>query len=60
MNSMNMYKTVGAGLLAGTAALAITGAVSKNSTKRKMKKATKKAVNTFTNVVDSVNHAMMK
>lgn len=56
---MNMYKTIGAGILAGTAALAITGAVTRNSTKRKMKRATKKAVDTFTNVVDGMN-SMMK
>ena len=53
-----MYKMVGAGILAGTAALAVTGVASMNSTKHKMKKATKKAVNTFSNVVDSVNHMM--
>lgn len=56
--NMNMYKTIGAGILAGTAALAISGAVTRNSTKRKMKKATKKAVDTFTNVVDGMNNMM--
>lgn len=54
----NMYKMLGAGLLAGTAALAVTGAVNKNSTKRKMKKTAKKAVDTFSNVVDNMNHMM--
>lgn len=58
MNTNTMYKTVGAGILAGTAALALTGVATKNSTKRKMKKATRKAVNTFSNVVDNVNHMM--
>lgn len=58
MNTNTMYKTVGAGLLAGTAALALTNAVSRNSTKRKMKKVTKKAVNTLSNVVDNMNHMM--
>lgn len=53
-------KAIGAGVLAGTAALALTGVAATNgSTKKKMKKATKKAVNTFSNVVDNMN-SMMK
>lgn len=58
MSTSNMYKTLGAGLLAGTAALALTGVVSRNSTKRKMKRTARKAVNTFSNVVDNMNHMM--
>lgn len=52
-------KAIGAGMLAGTAALAITSAMSNNSTKKKMKKTAKKAVDTFSNVVDNMN-TMMK
>jgi len=55
----NTMKAIGAGMLAGTAALALTGAMNSNSTKKKMKKTAKKAVNTFSNVVDNMN-SMMK
>lgn len=58
MNTNTMYKTVGAGLLAGTAALALTGVASKSSTKRKVKKVTRKAADTLTNVVDNMNRMM--
>lgn len=58
MNNTTM-KAIGAGMLAGTAALAITSAMSNNSTKKKMKKTAKKAVDTFSNVVDNMN-TMMK
>lgn len=59
MNNNTMYKALGAGVLAGTAALAMTNVISNNSTKKKMKKTAKKAVNTFSNVVDNMN-SMMK
>ncbi len=52
-------KAIGAGMLAGTAALAMTSAMSNSSTKKKMKKTAKKAVDTFSNVVDNMN-TMMK
>lgn len=52
-------KAIGAGMLAGTAALAMTGAMSNSATKKKMKKTAKKAVDTFSNVVDNMN-TMMK
>lgn len=55
----NTMKAIGAGMLAGTAALAMTSAMSNNSTKKKMKKTAKKAVDTFSNVVDNMN-TMMK
>ncbi len=58
MNNTTM-KAIGAGMLAGTAALAMTSAMSNNSTKKKMKKTAKKAVDTFSNVVDNMN-SMMK
>lgn len=58
MNTNTMYKTVGAGLLAGTAALALTGVASKSSTKRKVKKAARKAADTLTNAVDNMNRMM--
>ncbi len=58
MNNTTM-KAIGAGMLAGTAALAMTSAMSNNSTKKKMKKTAKKAVDTFSNVVDNMN-TMMK
>ena len=59
MNNNTMYKALGAGVLAGTAALAMTNAMSKNATKKKMKKTAKKAVNTFSDVVENMN-SMMK
>ncbi len=58
MNNTTM-KAIGAGMLAGTAALAMTTAMSNSSTKKKMKKTAKKAVNTFSDMVDNVN-SMMK
>ncbi len=54
----NTKKAMGIAALAGTAVMAVTGAMSNNSTKKKMKKATKKAVNTFSNVVDNMNSIM--
>ncbi len=57
MNS-NTMKAMGIAALVGTAAMAVTGAMSNNSTKKKMKKATKKAVNTFSNVVDNMSNMM--
>ncbi len=58
MNNTTM-KAIGAGMLAGTAALAMTTAMSNSSTKKKMKKTAKKAVNTFSDMVDNMN-TMMK
>lgn len=54
-----MYKALGVGVLAGTAALAMTNAMSNSATKKKMKKTAKKAVNTFSDVVENMN-SMMK
>ncbi len=58
MNNTTM-KAIGAGMLAGTAALAMTSAMSNSATKKKMKKTAKKAVNTFSDMVDNMN-TMMK
>ncbi len=57
MNNTTM-KAIGAGMLAGTAALAMTTAMSNSSTKKKMKKTAKKAVNTFSDMVDNMNTIM--
>ena len=54
-----MYKALGAGVLAGTAAYALKNVMYDNSAKKKMKKTAKKAVNTFSNVVENMN-SMMK
>ncbi len=59
MNNNTMYKALGAGVLAGTAAYALKNVMYENSTKKMMKKTAKKAVNTFSNVVDNMN-SMMK
>lgn len=52
------YKVMGASLLAGTAAAVITNSVSNSGTKRKMKKTAQKAVNTISDVVDSMTNMM--
>lgn len=57
MNS-KAYKVMGASLLAGTAAAVITNSVSNSGTKRKMKKTAQKAVNTISDVVDSMTNMM--
>ncbi len=57
MNS-KFYKIMGAGILAGTAAAVITDAVSGSSSKRKMKKTAQKAVNTISDMVDSMSSIM--
>ncbi len=57
MNSKT-YKVMGASILAGTAAAVITDAVSGGSSKRKMKKTAQKAVNTISDVVDSMSNMM--
>lgn len=59
MNNNTMYKALGAGVLAGTAAYALKNVMYDNATKKKMKKTAKKAVNTFSDMVDNVN-SMMK
>ena len=38
MDNKNIAKAIGAGMLAGTAAVAMTGTMSNKSTKKKMKK----------------------
>lgn len=58
MDKKDVAKAVGAGMLAGSAAVAVTNSMSGKSAK-KMKKTAKKAMNTVNNVMDSMN-SMMK
>lgn len=58
MDNKKVAKAVGVGMLAGTAAAAVTNSMSNPDTKKKMKKTAKKAMNTVNDVVDSVNKMM--
>lgn len=59
--TMNIAKTVGIGLIAGTAAVAVTSAVmsTNNSTPKKMKKTAGKAMHSMGQIVNSME-SMLK
>ncbi len=58
MDKKQVGKVVGATMLAGTAAAAVTSTMADKGTKKKMKKTAKKAMDTVNNVVDNVNKMM--
>ena len=58
MDNKNVAKAIGACMLEGTAAMAVTGSMTNKTTKKKMKKTAKKAMDTVNNVMDNVNQMM--